>query len=180
MSLFKKNTLPINTTQTVSTGLNVPLANTISPHYVSGTATTGTVNMTSGYTTTGPTTMTVNYPWSSMTTAGGYAGGATAASIPTALITLYKKDGSKLLEVTPMGEVVWDGEMDLNEGAEAFSKIVNLGVEVKAGLTQKVKCNIRDAIFNEIIEIAKIKGSLTVEELTLILESTKIMEKLKG
>jgi len=51
---------------------------------------------------------------------------------------------------------------------------------MQAGITHGVKLRMRDSVFADLIEIAKEKGSLTADDLTYLLEASKIVEKLKG
>jgi hypothetical protein len=43
-----------------------------------------------------------------------------------------------------------------------------------------VKQRMRDAVFEELIDMAKSKGSLTADDLTYLQQAAKIMDKLKG
>lgn len=85
-----------------------------------------------------------------------------------------------IVKINRDGSVSWKDGIKIDEAAEALTRSLSLGIERVAGVTQKVKSDMRDSIFNDLILITEKKGSLTVEDLTLILESSKIMEKLKG
>lgn len=113
------------------------------------------------------------------TTAGALTGAFAQPQNPN-IATYNTPAGKEIVKITKDGEVVWGPDMDITAAAEAFGRAVVMGTEMKAGITERVKCNIRDKLFGEIISIAKEKGSLTADELTLILEASKIMEKLKG
>ncbi len=101
------------------------------------------------------------------------------ASTPNPMV-LSDNKSQEICRIEPDGKVIWANGIDVDEAAEAFSRSISIGTERKAGITERVKCEIRNAIFEEIIAIAKEKGSLTSDDLTLMLEATKIMEKLKG
>ena len=117
----------------------------------------------------------------------GYYGGinmggvAMQAPISKDLIKFNNPTTSKeIVRVTNEGKVVWNEEIDIDAAAEAFSRSISMGTELKAGITEKVKRDMRDSVFEDIIEIAKQKGSLNAEDLTYLLQAAKIMEKLKG
>jgi hypothetical protein len=78
------------------------------------------------------------------------------------------------------GSVTWSQEINIDEAAEAFSCTLRLGAELASGINKKVKAEMRDTVFEEIIELAKVKGTLTLDDLTFMYEASKIMEKLKG
>lgn len=78
------------------------------------------------------------------------------------------------------GTVTWPDDVTVDEAAERFASSLSLGAELIAGITYKTKTNMRDTVFEEVISMAKKKGSLTAEELTFLWEGAKIMDKLKG
>ena len=96
------------------------------------------------------------------------------------IITFYNINGSEIVRLNNDGSVTWSGNIRINDAAEAFSRTLTLGAEAKAGLTRKVKSEMRDTVFEEIISITKEKGPLTVEDLTYFLQAAKIMDKLRG
>lgn len=95
------------------------------------------------------------------------------------LITLHS-GGKEIVKLTKDGKVEWAGDINIDEAAESFSKAITVGAEISAGITQRVKSKMRDSIFDDLINIAKDKGSLTAEDLTYLLQASKMMEKLKG
>lgn len=152
------------------TNIGLPTANTIGYNYTVAT---------SGY-TTGMIT-------SAMTGGGGpyYSGvnmGNTAVQAPPTYAIKYTNPttNKEIVRVTPEGKVVWADDIEVDEAAEAFSRALSIGAELKAGITEQVKRSMRDSVFEDIIEIAKQKGSLNAEDLTYLLQAAKIMEKLKG
>lgn len=114
--------------------------------------------------------------WANPITSTTWAG---ASYMPTHPL-IINDNGKELFRIESDGKVVWGDNVTIDAAAEKFKSMVDMSVEMKAGIVEKTKQRIRDTIFGEIINIAKDKGSLTAEELTLILEATKIMEKLKG
>ena len=78
------------------------------------------------------------------------------------------------------GTITWANGIDVDEAAEAFARSISMGAELQSGVTQGVKHRMRDSVFTDLIEIAKEKGSLTADDLTYLLEASKIVEKLKG
>lgn len=150
----------------------------------------GTLTINTGQAMTSMVTSAVA-SGSFLTAAGGangpswIGGNATAGTFnPTPnpnVIVLSGGNGNKeIVKLTREGEVIWANGIDVNAAAEAFGRSLNLSAEMRAGITDRVRHSIRDTIFGEIINIAKEKGSLTADELTLMLEASKIMEKLKG
>ncbi len=97
------------------------------------------------------------------------------------IIKLHDMMGKEIVKLTNDGEVVWaDPAMDENAAAQALSRSLQYSAELKSGITKKVKSDMRDTVFEEIIKIAEQKGSLTADDLTYLLEASKIIEKLKG
>lgn len=165
-------TLNIHTQQpqsTINAGMGIAIA---SPTYIPNVLT----NMTSannGYGNTGQI----------LTTTGNGAAqwSTTAQQTPNPDIISLRGDGNKeIVRLTKEGEVIWADGIKVDEAAEAFTRTIYLSTEMKAGITARIKSTIRNSLFDEIIHIAKVKGSLTADELTLMLEASKIMEKLKG
>lgn len=123
--------------------------------------------------------------------AGG-GGGATAASTAftggngyaavfgLATISAKNPSGKEIVRLNNDGTVTWNGEINIDEAAEAFSTSLSLGAELANGLTYAVKQRMRDTVFAEMISMAKEKGSLTADDLTYLHQAAKIMDKLKG
>lgn len=111
----------------------------------------------------------------------GMAGGFTFAppAAPPNIITLNSQS-KEIVRLNHDGSVTWNSEINVDEAAEAFGRSISLGAEISAGLTKQVKLRMRDSIFEDLISIAKDKGSLSAEDLTYLLEASKIVEKLKG
>lgn len=100
---------------------------------------------------------------------------------PPSIISFYSPDTSQeIVKMKLDGSVEWRDDIDIDAAAEAFSRSLILGAEQSAGITQRVKLEMRDSVFKDIINIAREKGSLTAEDLTYLLEASKIVEKLKG
>lgn len=97
-----------------------------------------------------------------------------------AIIVMKKPDGTTLLTVHNDGSVEWASDIDVDNASIAFSSSLSIGVERAVGITTLKKQQLRDAVFEEIISIAKNKGSLTVNDLTFLHQSAKIMDKLSG
>jgi len=88
---------------------------------------------------------------------------------------------SEIVRLDSDGSVKWaNNVIDIDAAAEAFANSLTLGAEYMAGITQSVKYKMRDSVFEDLINIAKEKGQLTAEDLTYLLEASKIVEKLKG
>lgn len=95
------------------------------------------------------------------------------------LISL-SNNGKEILRVEKDGKIIWADDINIDEAAEALSKSLSISIEMKAGINKRIKREIRNSIFEDLISIAKEKGSLSVDELTYLLEGAKIMDKLKG
>lgn len=115
---------------------------------------------------------------------GLYSSGFTTnTSVPSYLVAFYDHNGAEILRVEPDGTVIWKNgvsEEAISEAQNALSRSINLTLESKAGIVEGTKRKIRDQVFEEIIEFAKQRGALTADDLTFMLESSKIIEKLKG
>ena len=109
----------------------------------------------------------------------GY-GGFTLGSMQPTNILVVSNAGNEIVRVDVNGKVTWADHINVDEAAKALAQSIRIGAELQAGITKSVKANMRDTVFEEIIEIAKKNGSLTLDELTFMYESSKIMEKLKG
>lgn len=114
-------------------------------------------------------------PWISNTNFSPYI-----QTQPTHIISVKSSAGQPVVTLNQDGTVTWAAGVEVNEAAEMFSQMLTLSVESKASITARVKRDIRDQVFEEIIEISKLSGSLTTDELTYMLESSKIIEKLKN
>jgi len=150
----------------------------------------------------GGTITTSNWPYN-MTSAAMSAVTATAASpMITGTVTInpqsyitssigninyqppyiiqFNNNGKEIVKLKSDGTVEWTNGIEIDEAAEAFAKTLALGAEMSAGITKKVKLEMRDSVFEDLIAIAKERGSLTAEDLTFLLQGSKIVEKLKG
>jgi hypothetical protein len=96
------------------------------------------------------------------------------------IMSVHTPKNAEIVRIEHDGTIVWANGIKIDEAAQAFGTSLKLGAEYSVGLTTSVKQRIRDDIFNNIIDIARERGSLTVDDLTFMLESSKIMEKLKG
>ena len=92
----------------------------------------------------------------------------------------FSNSGTEIVRLNLDGTVTWAKDINIDEAAVAFSKSISLGAEMRAGITEATKLKMRDSVFEDLINIAKEKGSLTAEDLTYLLEASKIVEKLKG
>jgi hypothetical protein len=86
----------------------------------------------------------------------------------------------EIVRLNPDGSVTWADGINVPEASQAFERSLRLGAERSAGITYGVKQRIRDAVFEELIEMANSKGTLSVDDLTYLHQAAKIMDKLKG
>jgi hypothetical protein len=114
---------------------------------------------------------------------GSFAGGFGTITFsppkPTSIIAL-SNSGTEIVRLNIDGSVTWNDKVDVDAAAEAFGQAISIGAELSAGVTKRVKLEMRDSVFEDLIAIAKEKGSLTAEDLTYLLQASKIVEKLKG
>lgn len=115
--------------------------------------------------------MASNTPWH---------GNITTASICRDPIVLHGSNGFEVVRLTNNGSVVWAQGIDVDEAAKAFATSMCIGAELMTGITYSVKQRMRDAVFEELIDMANTKGILSVDDLTYLHQSAKIMDKLKG
>jgi hypothetical protein len=164
-------------TQNAAAGVTATHVSTLFPGAVSSiTGGVGGVSAAGSY-AINTSTMNSSYlmssgivPSPSYVTIGSY-GDIIAISSPSTGKEIVKIDGN--------GSVIWNNEVNIDAAAESFSKVLQLSAEKSAGISTSVKQRIRDTVFDEIIEFAKEKGSLNADDLTFMLRSIKIMDKLK-
>jgi hypothetical protein len=137
--------------------------------------------LTAGGMITMPSSGWQNYWATSPTTYSGYNTTNILSSTSTSTIfTLFGK-GGPLVELDIDGNVRWtNSKVKVDEAAEAFSSALKIGTELSIGITDNVKKQIRDSLFEEIIKIAETDGALTADQLTFMHRSVKIMDKLKS
>lgn len=129
---------------------------------------TGTVYVTSPTTTNWNSTIFANT-------------GYTISNNPGAsIISLHGENNKEIVRLNKDGSVTWSEEIKIDEAAESFARAISLSAELKAGISHSVKLKMRDTVFEELINIAKTRGALSADDLTYLLEASKIIEKLKG
>ena len=101
-------------------------------------------------------------------------------SVSSSEITIHGSKG-EIVKINTDGEVIWaNPETGVTEAAQAFGKSLRLGAELSCGITDAVKREMRDIVFQEIIEIAKEDGPLDANQLIYMHRSAKIIDKLRG
>lgn len=169
--LFSKPATTTAAAPVFTSTVTIP-ATTIQPNQVYssiGTAIAGNI------TAANPSQYTINAGM------GSVIGGMFQQVPPTSIISFYSQNSSQeIVKLKLDGSVEWANGVDIDAAAEAFGKSLILGAEQKAGITHSVKLKMRDSVFEDLINIAKEKGPLTAEDLTYLLEASKIVEKLKG
>ena len=177
----KKSIMPV----TVPTPMPINPSGNITISAVAGAA---PYTMNSSIMAGGALIGAANYSYNTVTTTpyvGQGAGGTftigTNLHNATSVVSFYKgSGGSEIVRLNRDGTITWANGIDVDEAADAFGRAIALGAEMQAGITQGTKRRMRDSIFADLIDIAKEKGSLTADDLTYLLEASKIMEKLKG
>jgi len=186
-------TVPILDTSTNTYTVTVPTSAAIPQNY-SYNAITGAAGV--GNVTVGNITAAAAQNPTSWFTAntgiagGGFAGGGAIGAggfgsftinvPPPTHIIQFSNAGSEIVRLNLDGSVTWANGIDIDAAAEAFGKSLHMSAEIQAGISKAVKLKMRDSVFEDLINIAKEKGSLTAEDLTYLLEASKIVEKLKG
>ena len=137
------------------------------------------------YSTTGPSTGIVAQSVGTINpylVSGTYnAAYGSIQMVPTpACITVYGPTNVEIVRLNNDGSVTWANGIDVDEAASAFARSLSQGGELAAGITYAVKQRMRDKVFEEMIEMAKDKGSITADDLTYLHQAAKIMDKLKG
>jgi hypothetical protein len=102
------------------------------------------------------------------------------AGVSTHIVSFHGTGNKEIVRINNDGSVTWAADVDVDAAAAAFSSALTIGVEQKSAITSRVKSDIRDSIFESIIDLARQKGSLSADDLRYMLEASKIMEKLKS
>jgi len=183
--LFKRITTPtapatvLNTASSTYT-ITLPPATTIPQSYSYSTGVVGAGG--AGQVTVGNITAAAANPSSWITMNSGIAGtamGSFTITPPNHIITL-SSNNQEIVRLNLDGSVTWANGVNIDAAAESFGQSLQMGAEMRAGVSKAVKLRMRDSVFEDLINIAKEKGSLTAEDLTYLLEASKIVEKLKG
>lgn len=140
-----------------------------------GVSTATSVN---AVTYTRPSTYAISGAGNSYISGGFMAGHTYTPNVNLGILT--DTAGNELVRINLDGSVTWKNGFQVDQAAEALSRSITLAAEQKAGITQKVKLQMRDSVFESIIEVARSRGSLSADDLTYMLEASKIVEKIKG
>lgn len=103
-----------------------------------------------------------------------------ASSVSPSVMSLHNPSNKEIVRLNNDGSVTWNDSINIDEAATAFASSIQLGAELMAGVTYGVRQRIRDAVFEELIDMANTKGTLSVDDLTYLQQAAKIMDKLKG
>jgi hypothetical protein len=120
------------------------------------------------------------YSYGNLPPSGCPNNGYTFQSTPTSIISISGASNKELVRLNSDGTVVWATGVEVDEAAKTFANMMSLSAEMAAGITQSMKLRMRDSVFEDLINIAKEKGSLSADDLTYLLEASKIVEKLRG
>lgn len=96
------------------------------------------------------------------------------------ILTIYSQSGKKLMSMSTDGSVEWDDSVEKTEAVNTLGTLLQLSAEQKSGISQAVRHRMRDVFFAELISIAKENGPLSSDDLTKMLEASKIVERMKG
>ena len=164
---------------------------------ITGNITTGIHSLTTAQMTALQTITPISYNYSNLTGIsaqsvgsvfpGAIAGstysssyGTISSAVPAYSVAFRNNQNKEIVRLNTDGSVTWGDGATVDEAEEEFAKAMMLGGEICAGITYGVKQRIRDAAFEELIDMAKTKGSLTADDLTYMLQAAKMMDKLKG
>ena len=103
-----------------------------------------------------------------------------ASSVSPSVMSLHNPSNKEIVRLNNDGSVTWNDSINIDEAATAFASSIQLGAELMAGVTYGVRQRIRDAVVEELIDMANTKGTLSVDDLTYLQQAAKIMDKLKG
>jgi hypothetical protein len=172
---------------------NSKITPTALPAVTSATSITGTTAWGGGYTNV---TSNINSAINNVYYGGAVANGAGGAgqyvmstgssttwTLPNHQVSplvIHGIGNTELVRLNHDGTVTWADTINIDEAVNAFGQVLTLGAENSAGLTYAVKQRMRDTVFEEIILMAKDKGSLTADDLTYLHQAAKIIDKLKG
>ena len=98
---------------------------------------------------------------------------------PSELLVIRNYTNDVLVTLYPDGRVEWADNIEIDEAAAKFSAMLNISPDIIANIKYENKKKIRDSIFEDMIELAKDKN-LTVEDLTCMWHTAKMMDKLRG
>jgi hypothetical protein len=175
------HTASIPWTNTVTTTVGTTVAGT-----VFGNVTAAVPSVPYTINSAGYANMTIN--GATARAAAGLAGVAGLGGVngmfvqtpPNHIMTFSNPAGQEIVRLNLDGSVSWPNGIDIDAASEAFGKSLQMGAEMRSGISKSVKLKMRDSVFEDLINIAKERGSLTAEDLTYLLEASKIVEKLKG
>lgn len=152
------------------------------------TSTTYTVSsgpsISNSSTSIGPVTnVGGNYTTISLPQAGAIIGssGYTFSWNPPSYITQFcDHSGKKIVTLENDGSVTWHDTSKTDEAIQTFTGMLSITAEQKAQITERVKSEIFDQVFEEIYQVFKDRESISCEELRIAYESSKIFRKLQG
>ena len=104
----------------------------------------------------------------------------TLQQVSPTLLSLFNKHNGEIVRLNCDGTVSWSNGIDIDAAASALGSALTLSAENQAGITDRVRRDIRNDVYTDLINVATKKGPISAEELTYLLESSKMYEKLKG
>ena len=94
-------------------------------------------------------------------------------------ITLHDTNYAEIVRLNNDGSVTWAKGVNEDGAAMAFARAITTGAEMKSGITHRIKQDMRDAVFKELIDLAEEKGSITAEDMSYYWRCSKIIDKLQ-
>jgi hypothetical protein len=94
-------------------------------------------------------------------------------------IKFINSAGVEIVRLNNNGSVVWANGIVPDEAIDSFRSSLEIAAEQKVGIHMGTKHRMRDSVFKDLIEVARDKGPLSAEDLTYLLEASKIVERLK-
>ena len=141
---------------------------------------TTTFNNTGIGALTSGTNFTTTRNMSGTSTATGTNGYTFSWNSPPYITQFCDHTGKKVVTLENDGSVTWHDTSKTDEAIQNFGNMLTIAAEQKSQITERVKSEIFDQVFEEIYQVFKDKESISCEELRIAYESSKIFRKLQG
>jgi len=179
-SASKPNT---NTTSAAATLLNTALGNVGQKNInIATTAYPGNVTAAASHVHTGATNSASGVGVSSAKFSGsGIFSSMDHSRISVgagSLITMFNSNNEEVVRLREDGIVIWKHGINIDDATRAFSIALRQGAVVCSGVGAIARTEIRSEIYANLINLAKEKGSLTIDDLTFDRDSCILVEKL--
>jgi len=103
---------------------------------------------------------------------------STAVFTPPSHTSIIARDGSEILRISYNGCVTWVDVDKYDDAARIFTDMIQLSVERSAGITDAWAASIETEIYTGLVQLAELKGPLTLADLTNDLDQRKLIKTL--